>query len=343
MSALKKKSSVNTFVPQEDFAINAAYGKDLEKFIQSVKDFQKRDCFSKIDEYVNSPASDKVCVVYGLRRTGKTTLLKQQMLALGKSRFSRTVYIKARVSDTISYLGQAKKKFKDAGFVYFFIDEITLIEDFIDNASLLSDVYAPQGLKFVLSGTDSLGFYFAESEELYDRAVMVHTTFIPYKEHSRLLGIKDIDKYIRYGGTLKAGELDFESKEFNAEEASFRDDESVRRYIDTAICRNIQHSLRRYQSGRYFRHLRDLYDADELTNAINRIIENENHEFTVKIIQELFESHDLGSAVQALRKARDEKKRTDILDKIDKTKVLLTLKKTLAIKEKEEQKIGITD
>ena len=157
------------------------------------------------------------------------------------------------------------------------------------------------------------------------------------------MGIKDIDKYIRYGGTLKAGELDFESKEFNAEEASFRDDESVRRYIDTAICRNIQHSLRRYQSGRYFRHLRDLYDADELTNAINRIIENENHEFTVKIIQELFESHDLGSAVQALRKARDEKKRTDILDKIDKTKVLLTLKKTLAIKEKEEQKIGITD
>lgn len=109
LSALKKKNSVNAFVPQEDFAINAAYGKDLEKFIQSVKDFQKRDCFSKIDEYVNSPASDKVCVVYGLRRTGKTTLLEQQMLALGKSRFSRTVYIKARVSDTISYLGQAKK------------------------------------------------------------------------------------------------------------------------------------------------------------------------------------------------------------------------------------------
>ena len=48
------------------------------------------------------------------------------------------------------------RQFKDAGFVYFFIDEITLIEDFIDNASLLSDVYAPQGLKFVLSGTDSL-------------------------------------------------------------------------------------------------------------------------------------------------------------------------------------------
>lgn len=66
-------------------------------------------------------------------------------------------------------------------------------------------------------------------------AVTIHTTFIPFREHSRLLGINSIDEYIRYGGTLRAGELNFDDEDVNAEDASFRDDESTRRYIDTAI------------------------------------------------------------------------------------------------------------
>ena len=33
-------------------------------------------------------------------------------------------------------------------------------------------------MKIVLSGTDSLGFWLAMDEELYDRAKAIHTTFI---------------------------------------------------------------------------------------------------------------------------------------------------------------------
>lgn len=40
------------------------------------------------------------------------------------------------------------------------------MEDFIDGAALFSDVYAACGMKIVLSGTDSLGFYFTEGEAL---------------------------------------------------------------------------------------------------------------------------------------------------------------------------------
>ena len=325
------------------FIMNAITGAGLLEMAETAKDFKKRDCYEKISSYLYGKPADKVCLVYGLRRTGKTTLLKQLVLDMKEEDRKQTIYIKARVGETIADLNKDIKLAREQGIKFFLIDEITLLEDFIDNAALLSDVYAVQGLKFVLSGTDSLGFYFAESEELYDRAVTVHTTFIPYKEHARLLGIKSIDEYIRYGGTLKAGELDFEDAELNVEEASFRDDETARRYIDTAICKNIQHSLKCYQKGRYFRHLRELYDANELTNAINRIIEDENHDFTVKVITDLFESHDLGSTAQLLRKARDEDKRTDILDEIDKSQILETLKKILEIKEKDNQTIGITD
>lgn len=325
------------------FIMNAITGAGLLEMAETAKDFKKRDCYEKISSYLYGKPADKVCLVYGLRRTGKTTLLKQLVLDMKEEDRKQTIYIKARVGETIADLNKDIKLAREKGIKFFLIDEITLLEDFIDNAALLSDVYAVQGLKFVLSGTDSLGFYFAESEELYDRTVTVHTTFIPYKEHARLLGITSIDEYIRYGGTLKAGELDFEDAELNVEEASFRDDETARRYIDTAICKNIQHSLKCYQKGRYFRHLRELYDANELTNAINRIIEDENHDFTVQVITDLFESHDLGSTAQLLRKARDEDKRTDILDEIDKSQILETLKKILEIKEKDNQTIGVTD
>lgn len=90
-------------------------------------------------------------------------------------------------------------------------------------------------MKIVLSGTDSLGFWLAKNQELYDRAYSIHTTFIPFREYSRLLKKDDIDEYIRYGGTLRAGETDFDDEELLAEESAFRSDESTRRYIDTAI------------------------------------------------------------------------------------------------------------
>ena len=47
-----------------------------------------------------------------------------------------------------------------------FIDEVTLMDDFIEGAALLSDIYAASGMKIVLSGTDSLGFWISKSNQL---------------------------------------------------------------------------------------------------------------------------------------------------------------------------------
>ncbi|WP_407399053.1 AAA family ATPase [Treponema sp.] len=328
--------------PSLNLSTSCSTGQALRNFAEPSRKFQKRDCYETVKKYVYGETEDKVCVVYGLRRTGKTTVLKQLISEFDEEHFSKTAYIKCRTTDTIANLNKDIIQLRDTGYKYLFIDEVTLINDFIDSSSLFSDVYAAQDMKIVLSGTDSLGFHFAINDELYDRAVMVHTTYIPFKEHSRLLGINDIDEYIRYGGTLKAGEIDFDSKELNAKDASFRDDESTRYYIDTAICSNIQHSLECFKDGRYFRQLKSLYEADELTNAINRIIEDLNHNFTVKVITRLFKSRDFGSAAQELRSAKNDEKRTTILDEIDTTQILETLKQILSIKEKEEQSIGIT-
>ena len=297
----------------------------------------------QLEDYLYSGESDRVCLVFGLRRTGKTTMLRQAIARMNKEDLSRTTYIKARRSDTMAMMNRDLKKLFDAGFRYVFIDEVTLMRDFIDSAALFSDVFAAMGMKIVLSGTDSLGFWLAMDQELYDRAKPIHTTFIPYREYSRLLGIDSIDEYIRYGGTLRAGELAFDDEDVNAQDASFRDDESTRRYIDTAICKNIQHSLACYEAGGHFRHLYALYEAGELTSAINRIIEDMNHRFLLSVLTDDFQSHDLRLTASNLRKERDPEKRTEILDHIDTESVTQRLMELLDIRNKEEQSIGITD
>ena len=349
LKALKKtlpapvSEKIEEKTPEPEFKMSALYGEALLKMAQTASQYERRDCFSKIQDFLKTPAADKVCLVFGLRRTGKTTLLKQLILAMNEEEQKSAIYIKASTENTIEELNADLKIANKLKYKYVLIDEITLIEKFIDNAALLSDVYAVQGMKIVLSGTDSLGFWFAQNEELYDRAVTVHTTFVPFREYSRLLKIDDIDEYIRYGGTLKAGETNFEDSDINSFNASFRTDESTRRYIDTAIAQNIQHSLKCYDRGNHFRNLIDLYKKDELTNAINRIIENMNQAFTVDVITRDFNSSDLGSAKDLLRREKDETKRTDFLDTFDASEVTKKLMDILKIRNKERQSIEIKE
>lgn len=318
-------------------------GKDLEDVRAKVKGKKKRYVYKTVNKFLYSDDYTKVCAIYGLRRTGKTTMLFQAIADMTEEDFARTAYIKIRSNNNIDMLMRDIQKLKDAGYKYIFIDEVTLMEDFIDSASVFSDIYAIMGMKIVLSGTDSLGFWLARDNELYDRVVMVHTTFIPYREYSELLDIDSIDEYIRYGGTLLKGETDFDNEELKEEEVGFRDDETTRRYVDTAISKNIQHSLACFEYGKYFGHLYDLYAAKQLTGAINRIIEDINHQFVYEVLTRDFVSHDLGNTASNLRREHNPERRIRLYEHIDKESVTQKLMEILEIRNKEQQSIGITD
>ena len=222
----------------DTFEMRVVRGDSLESMCKSVELYGRRECYDLLDRYLRSDSYGKVCLIYGLRRTGKTTLVLQ---AISEFASDETAYIKALSTDTMAMLNRDLQKLEQLHVKYVFIDEITLISDFIDSASLLSDVYAMTGMKIVLSGTDSLGLLLSTDDELYDRTFTIHTTFIPFREYERLLGKQDIDEYIRYGGTFRAGETDFEDPELLDEGASFRDDESARRYIDiSSLCVKIE-------------------------------------------------------------------------------------------------------
>lgn len=197
------------------------------------------------------------------------------------------------------------------------------------------------GMKIVLSGTDSLGFIMANRDELYDRNIMIHTSFISFREYVKLLKIKTVDTYIEYGGTLKMENLSFDDPEYLVDDISFRNDGNTRKYIDTAISKNIQHSLKNDNFGEYFNELRILYENNELTNIINRTIESINHQFLLSVIEQKFKSHDLGSAKNLLLHDIP-KKRAYVLSSVDAQGIINRLKSIIEIKEKEETKIKIT-
>lgn len=104
--------------------------------------WRKRECYQQLYDYIYGDVSDRVFILYGLRRTGKTTLIRQ----------------------------------------------------------LIADM--DMAMKIVLSGTDSLGFMFTKDEALYDRCIMCHTTYIPYRKFEKVLGIAGINNYVQYGGTM---------------------------------------------------------------------------------------------------------------------------------------------
>ena len=76
-----------------EFHTNVVTGTGLQALANSVAKYGKRDCFSTLQKFVAGSYDGKICILYGLRRTGKTTLLFQMLseLPIEKFRTRRTI------------------------------------------------------------------------------------------------------------------------------------------------------------------------------------------------------------------------------------------------------------
>ena len=309
--------------------------KQLESQISSVRKYKKRESIRLLRDYIFGPTQDKVLILYGLRRTGKTTMIRQILTELPQEEFHKAAFIQITIGNTLSDLDADLRLLEKHGFKYVFIDEVTLMEDFIEGAALFSDIYAGSGLKIVLSGTDSLELAFAKEEQLYDRCILLHTTFIPYREFEGVLGLCGIDEYIRYGGTMSLSGINYNT------DTPFSDVKHAEEYIDTAIAKNIQHSLKTYQYGGHFRLLLDLYERGELTNVINRVVENINHHFTKDVIERTFKPNDI--SVTAADLLQDREHPINIMKHMNLDDITSGIMKMLDILNKEDLRIDIED
>lgn len=332
---LKKKAPKKKAVKKQNFITNVRIGDALRIYSHGISNYKKRSCYQNLHDYVYGNSYDRVFILYGLRRTGKTTLIRQIIADMSNAALQKAAFIQITAKNSLAQLNQDLKILEEQGFKYIFIDEVTLMEDFIEGAALLSDVFAACGMKIVLSGTDSLGFLFSSYNELYDRCFRLHTTHIPYREFEEILGIQGIDEYIRYGGTMSLGGVHYN------EASTFASKKSADEYVDSAIAHNIQHSLECYDNKGHFRHLAELYEQNELTSAINRIVEDITHRFTLEVLTKDFESNDYRFSARNLR--RDREHPTDILDRIDLAAFTERLRTLMDIRNKQEQTVEISD
>lgn len=330
---LPKASKKALHADKTEYITIVRRGSELRAFMKPALNYRRRECYARLRDYVFGPQQDKVFVIYGLRRTGKTTMIRQILADMDEKMLDQTAFIQITAKNTLADVNKDLRALEKNGCRYVFLDEVTLMEDFIDGAAVFSDVFAASGMKIVLSGTDSLDFLFTENEQLYDRCIMLHTTFIPYREFEQVLGIKGIDEYIRYGGTMSMSGVNYN------EDSPFANSENAREYVDTAIAHNIQHSLRCYQQAGHFRKLQELYDKNELTSAINRVVEDQTHRFTVEVLTREFKSNDLELSARNLR--RDRKRPNDILDRVDTQNVTQRLMELLEIRNRAEQTVEL--
>ena len=157
-----------------------------------INHLKKRESFQDLIGYLHKDNDSQLCSLYGLRRTGKTTLMAQAAETLDPS---TVIWIHCEIGDSMQDVKNAIQAHPSCQFI--FIDEATRLENFIDTSSILADRYcAEQGKKIIIAGTDSLGIRFSLNRGLFDRTHVIHTTYIPFKEHRYLLGTSDIDKYI---------------------------------------------------------------------------------------------------------------------------------------------------
>lgn len=277
-------------------------GDKLRRYLSAVdKGYKERTIKKDLDRYLSSD-SGKVMCLYGLRRTGKTVMMQQSMrtLACPDDILLISCDGDAYGEEDMYALGQILDRYEDKKYI--FIDEITKLDGFINSSSTLADFYSACGKKVVIAGTDSLGFALARRDELFDRAELIHTTYIPYKEYRRLIG-KDTDSYIKYGGTLTDGEK------------LYNEDRRYGEYTNSAIADNIVHSLEKYGRGTEYDVLRDMVSDHDLSSAIRKVLESHSRNFLQSVIRDGFKSHDKGNLMSNLVKAGiDPKPLKDIAD-----------------------------
>jgi hypothetical protein len=233
---------------------------NLEMEKEHLENMRERDFVKKIMDFIKSDHCyyGNILVLYGLKRTGKKTAMKQALLKLPQD--VQYAFYELADGDEMSDVEKVLDEEHDRGVTVVCFDEITKAKDFVRHSSVLPDIYAKMGIRIIAAGTDSLCFEDADYGELYGRTYRLNTTHISLAEHCRVLGTNDIDDYIQHGGLMREGT---DAKSF------VHDYESAREYLDSAIAENLCNGMRKDY------HIECMYDlsAEELRFIAKKMVE----------------------------------------------------------------------
>lgn len=276
--------------------IQNLHDSDLDYPLQLIKQFPHSRLFSKdLDNFVYSEPQTKVCILFGVRRTGKTTAMLQCISRMAEKERKKAVFFQISKprkkndqilsGDSLWDLLKEMREYLHSGYKYFFVDEATNLLDFNQGAEILSDIIALQGAKIILSGTDSLCLDDARSDALLGRSVTISTSFISFSEWSLLTNSNEIDTFARQGGILGDGQQI---------QAIFGIDSGCTEYIQSAYARNIEHSIAERKISNIPDEVIDLIEEGRFEGAVQRIVEDLNLRITLKALRKEFSLSAIG-------------------------------------------------
>ena len=209
-------------------------GAGLENFVynHTAVGYRQRDFVDEIVNFCSRPAENRVMIIHGIRRTGKTTSIIQSIHRLFTAGVpsADVAYLiitndTVKMENIIDFLNNTTSK-------YIFIDEVTKISDFYNNAAILADYYAVFK-HIILTGTDSFVFPAVTKTNLYGRAHMIHSTTVSYREYTRVfntVGNNPVDRYMSNGGSML--------------ESEFYSESAIYKTLKSVVIDNIKHSIK---------------------------------------------------------------------------------------------------
>lgn len=274
---------------------NWILGSDLLDYSNTAV-LKRRYCYDKLNKYLNLPQVSYICALYGLRRTGKTVLMKQaisDLISQGKLDKIAAITFERNTEYTDKKLVAEIDDLYKKGIRYIFIDEISYMNIALEDNCLntLADKYAPLGVKIVIAGTFSYAIKLLENDVLFDRIEKIDTSYFSYKEAEEILGY-DIEKFIQYGGIIKG------SKDLNY---------TPEQYMKTAIANNIAYAL--VNSNEIYSYKIDYDKTDKkqmhmmLVSLVTRMIDQYMHQIVYnKVIKGNYKYADIDKLEANIRK-----------------------------------------
>lgn len=198
----------------------------------------KRRVYTEILKWI---PKKQIIAIIGLRRVGKTTLMKQLMQKLEKSAFFSFDEEETQTKETLVFiidffLNSLKAK-------YIFLDEVHYVKDW---QGVLKRYYDTKSIKFIVSGSESLEIAKAK-ESLAGRIISFELGILSFREYLELKGEKIKGTTIEeiYEKMLPKKEL-LEQEFFNylyngafPEIVNETNDEITRKYINELVVKKI--------------------------------------------------------------------------------------------------------
>ncbi len=208
--------------------------------VNDIPDY-KRSLFHELIKYLDDR---QILVIYGLRRTGKTTIMYQLIDYLLKNNINRSnilyfsfdytnIELKDIIEDYEKYI--LKKPIKmENNKIYIFLDEVQKLNDWENKIKIYYDLY--KNIKFIISGSASINIERNSNESLAGRMYDFILKPLTFKEYLALKNINyDINNIEIYASKLSYLFNDYLLKGGFPEIVNEDDEIKIKRYINSII------------------------------------------------------------------------------------------------------------